>query len=67
MKTAVKTVLIAAAAVTCLARFISFKYESSLSPAALRALFIASVAGAVLCAVCAAGWVILEKKYKNGS
>ena len=56
VKTAVKIVLIAAAAVTCVTRFISFKYESSLSPAALRALFLA-----------AAGWVILEKKGKNGT
>ena len=65
MKTAVKAILIAAAAVTCLTRFVSFKYESDLSPAVLHALFIASVAGAVLCAVCVAGWVILEKKDKK--
>lgn len=67
MKTAVKAVLIAAAAVTCVARFISFKYESSLSPAVLRALFITGVVGAAVCAACAAIWVILEKKYKNGT
>ena len=67
MKTAVKALLIVAAAVTCLTRFVSFKYESELSPAVLRALFIASVTGAVLCAVCVAAWVILEKKDKKGT
>lgn len=66
-KTAVKATLIVAAAVTCLCRFISFKYENSLSPQALRGLLIASVAGAVCCAVCAVVWVVLEKKDKNGT
>ncbi|MBQ6065983.1 MAG: hypothetical protein IJK89_04100 [Clostridia bacterium] len=66
-KTAVKAALIAAAAVTCLCRFISFRYESRLSPEALRGLLIASVAGAVCCAVCAAVWAFSEKKDKNGT
>lgn len=67
MKTAVRAALIVAAAVTCAARFISFKYETALSPQALRALWIASVAGAACAAACAAAWVILEKKSKNGT
>ena len=66
-KTAVKAALIAAAAVTCLCRFVSFKYESSLSPETARRLLIASVAGAVCCAVCAVLWAVWEKKEKNGT
>ena len=66
-KTVVKAALIVCAAVTCLARLISFKYESSLSPRAVGALWIASAAGAALCALFAALWIIFEKKEEKGA
>lgn len=61
-KTAAKAALILSAAVICVCRFLSFKYESSFSPETLRWLTIASAAGAVCCVICAAVWVFLEKK-----
>ena len=66
-KTAVTAARIVAAAGTGLCRFLSFNSESSLSPQALRGLLIASVAGAVCCAVCADLWVVLERKEKKGT
>ena len=67
MKTVVKAIVIVCAAVTCVTRFVAFKYESSFSPETLRALFRAGVAGAALCAVGAVIWVIMERNGKKGT
>lgn len=67
MKTAVKAALIVCAAAVCILRFVSFKYEAALPPAARRAMLAAGVICAVLCLLCAAAWIILEKKGKNGT
>ena len=67
MKTAVKAVLIACAAAVCILRFVSFRYEAALPPAARRAMLAVSAACAAACVLCAVIWVILEKKGKNGT
>lgn len=67
VKTAVKAVLIVCAAAVCVMRFVAFKYEAALPPELRRAMLPASVVCAALCALCAALWVILEKKGKNGA
>lgn len=67
VKTAVKTALIVCAAAVCVLRFLSFQYEAVLSPAAKRVMLTVSVIGAAVCVLCAAVWVFLEKKEKNGT
>lgn len=67
MKNAVKTALILCAAALCVLRFVSFRYEASLSPETRRAMLFAGVLCAAVCVVCAVVWVILEKKEKNGT
>lgn len=67
MKTVLKASVIVSAAAVCVLRFLSFKYDAALSPGVKRAFFIISVAGAAVCAVCAALWVAAEKKGKNGT
>ncbi len=67
VKTAVKTVLIVCAAAVCALRFVSFRYEASLSPGVRHAMLTASVIGAVLCALFAVLLAVLEKKEKNGT
>ena len=67
VKAAVKSALILCAAAVCILRFVSFRYEDALSPEARRAALIVSVICAAICALCAAVWIIFEKKGKNGT
>ena len=65
MKTFIKIAVIVFAAVTCVTRFVLFKYETALSPEALPLLRTVSFAGAAACLIFAALWVIFEKKRKD--
>ena len=67
MKAAVKALTLFSAAAVCLLRFVSFKYETSLTPGTIRWMSVAGVVCAAVCLLCAALWVILEKKGKNGT
>lgn len=67
MKAAVKTLTLLSAAAVCILRFVSFKYEASLSPGVIRGMFLAGAVCAAVCLLCAALWVFLEKKGKNGT
>ncbi len=67
MKAAVKALTLLSAAAVCILRFVSFKYEASLSPGTLRGTFLAGAVCAAVCILCAAVWVFLEKKGKNGT
>ena len=67
MKTAVRALTLLSAAAVCILRFVSFRYEPSLSPGVYRGCSVAAAVCAAVCLLCAAAWVILEKKGKNGT
>ena len=67
MKAAVKALTLLSAAAVCILRFVSFKYEVSLSPGVQRGMLLAGTICAAVCLLGAAVWVALEKKGKNGA
>ena len=67
MKAAVKALTLLSAAAVCILRFVSFRYETSLSPDVIRGIHLAAAICGAFCLACAAFWVILEKKGKNGT